>query len=62
MCMVDINKVYEKELNELYGKLDDLKNNKVAELSNNEADGTLAENVEQIEKMVKRLLHNIEHH
>ncbi len=61
MCQIDVNTKYANELHEIYHKLEDLKNNRVFELSNNEADGTLAENAAEIEHMIRHLMVHIEH-
>ncbi len=60
MCQIDVNTKYANELHDIYHKLDDLKNSRVFELSNNEADPKLADVAGEIEHMIRHLMVHIE--
>lgn len=57
---LDMANNYSFELNEIWNKLDQLRKNRVYELSNLKSDGFLGTNADQLEHMIKELLYKIE--
>ena len=58
---IDIANKYSDELLEIQNKLQQLKDKRVYEISNAGCDGFLANNIEQLEKMINKLLNKIEY-
>jgi capsule polysaccharide export protein KpsE/RkpR len=58
---IDIVNKYSDELSDIQNKLQQLKDRQVYEISNVRGDGYLANNVEQLKKMISKLLYKIEY-
>ncbi|WP_350303545.1 hypothetical protein [Bacillus pumilus] len=55
-----ISKRYSRELSEIKNKLDDLKNERIYELTKTRNDGYLRTNIEQLEKLLEKLFFKID--
>ncbi|EDW22158.1 hypothetical protein FO510_05705 [Bacillus pumilus] len=55
-----VSKRYFRELSEIKNKLNDLKNERIYELSKTKNDGYLRTNIEQLEKLLEKLFFKID--
>lgn len=55
-----VSKRYSRELSEIKNKLNDLKNERIYELTKNRNDGYLRTNIEQLEKLLEKLFFKID--
>lgn len=55
-----VSKRYSRELSEIKNKLNDLKNERIYELTKNRNDGYLRTNIEQLEKLLEKLFLKID--
>lgn len=55
-----VSKRYSRELSEIKNKLNDLKNERIYEVTKNRNDGYLRTNIEQLEKLLEKLFFKID--
>lgn len=58
---VDVADRYSHELNEIRNKLNQLDKGRVYDISGVQSDGYLSTNIDQLRKMLSRLIYNIEY-
>lgn len=59
--IIDIANKYSDELSDIQNKLQQLNDRRVYEISNVQSDGYLVTNVQQLKKMISKLLYKIEY-